>query len=360
MKIFIGAENIISPLGSSIKENFSKLKDNVSGIKVFNNAGFKKEDIYLSKIPISPVGKYGFLLDTCLKDIQKNIPPELFTSPKTILILSTTKGDIEKTLVGTIENSAGALQNKFSLKRFPIIVSNGCASGVIAINTTANLIRAGIYDNAIIVGCDVISDFVLYGFQSLFAISDEPCKPFDKNRKGITLGEGCAAVVLSNTNSIFKEPPIEYIEGTSSNDANHISGPSRTGEGLVRTVKNTLALADMNEKEIDFISAHGTGTIYNDDMESMAFGRLGLNHVPLNSLKGYFGHTLGAAGVIETAVCLQSMRNNILIKSLGFENQGTPKQLNIIFENIKQEIRTVLKTASGFGGCNASLILKKI
>lgn len=360
MKVFIGAENIISPLGSTIKENFSKLKDNISGITIFKSAGFNKEDICLSKIPINSIGKYDFLLENCLKGIQKNIPPELFTSSKTILILSTTKGDIEKSLIATIENSARELQNKFSLKHFPVIVSNGCASGVIAINTAANLIRAGIYDHALVIGCDVISDFVLYGFQSLFAISPQPCMPFDKNRKGITLGEGCATVVLSNTNLIFKEPPIEYIEGTSSNDANHISGPSRTGEGLVRTVKNTLALADINEKEIDFISAHGTGTIYNDDMESMAFDRLGMNNIPVNSLKGYFGHTLGAAGIIETAVCLQSMRNNILIKSLGFQEHGTVKQLNIIFENLKQEIRTVLKTASGFGGCNASLILKKI
>lgn len=359
-KLFIGAENIISPLGNGIKENFSKLKDNVSGITVFKNAGFNKEDICLSKIPINSIGKYDFLLDNCLKEVRKNISPDIISSGKSILILSTTKGDIEKSLIGTIENSAAELQTKFSLKHFPVIISNGCASGVIAINTAANLIRAGIYDNAIIVGCDVISDFVLYGFQSLFAISDKPCIPFDKNRKGITLGEGCAAVVLSKNNSIFHNSPMEYIDGTSSNDANHISGPSRTGEGLVRTVKNTLALADINEKEIDFISAHGTGTIYNDDMESIAFDRLGMNHIPLNSLKGYFGHTLGAAGVIETAVCLQSMRNNILIKSLGFQERGTVKQLNIIFENIKQEVRTVLKTASGFGGCNASFVLKKI
>ena len=360
MKIFIGAENIISPLGNGIKESFSKLKDNVSGINIFKNAGFNKEDVCLAKISGNSVNKYDSLLNTCLTDVKENVSPDIFISDKTILILSTTKGDIEKLLVGTIENSARELQNNFSLKHFPIIVSNGCAAGVIAITTGADLIRAGIYNNAIIGGCDIVSDFVLYGFQSLFAVSSEPCLPFDKNRAGITLGEGCAAVVLSKDNTIFKEAALEYIEGTSSNDANHISGPSRTGEGLVRTVKKTLGLAKINEKEIDFISCHGTGTIYNDDMESMAFDRLVMSNIPLNSLKGYFGHTLGAAGVIETAVCLQSLRNNILIKSLGFREHGTIKQLNIIFENIKQEVRTVLKTASGFGGCNASLILKKI
>ena len=152
---------------------------------------------------------------------------------------------------------------------------------------------------------------------------------------------------------------MEYMDGSSSNDANHISGPSRTGDGLFRTVKKTLQFSNVNEKEIDFISAHGTGTIFNDEMESIAFDRLKMNAIPMNSLKGYFGHTLGAAGVIETAICLQSMRNNLLIKNLGFENQGTPKQINILTENKTLEVKTVLKTASGFGGCNASLILRK-
>lgn len=360
MKIFIGAENIISPLGKTAEENFSNLQKNISGIKIFENTGFKKENIPLAKFSESIIDKYDTLLENCLKSVREKISPVIFSSEKTILILSTTKGNLENNFSNTIINSAKKLKNKFSLKHFPLIVSNGCTSGVIAINTAADLIRAKIYDNAIVIGCDVVSDFVLYGFQSLFAISNEPCKPFDKNRKGITLGEGVASVVLSKNNSVFKNTPMEYLDGSSSNDANHISGPSRDGEGLFRTVKKTLQFSNVNEKEIDFISAHGTGTIFNDDMESMAFDRLKMNGIPLNSLKRYFGHTLGTAGVIETAICLQTMRNNLLVKNLGFENQGTPKQLNILKENKKCEVKTVLKTASGFGGCNASLILRKI
>ena len=111
--------------------------------------------------------------------------------------------------------------------------------------------------------------------------------------------------------------------------------------------------------DIDFISAHGTGTIYNDEMESIAFDRSHLTHVPLNSLKGYFGHTLGAAGVIETVISMQMLRNQILIKSLGFEQTGTSKELNIIKENKPAELRMILKTASGFGGGNASLLIQK-
>ena len=116
----------------------------------------------------------------------------------------------------------------------------------------------------------------------------------------------------------------------------------------------------MNSNDIDFISAHGTATVYNDEMESIAFDRLAMNHIPVNSLKGYFGHTLGAAGVLETAICMQSLRNNLLIKSLGFDKSGTSKELNVLRENVSQEVQTILKTASGFGGANASLIISKL
>ena len=150
-----------------------------------------------------------------------------------------------------------------------------------------------------------------------------------------------------------------YVSGSTSNDANHISGPSRTGEGLVRTIQKTLEFGGLNANEIDFISGHGTATIFNDEMESIAFDRLNLDQTSVNSLKAYFGHTLGAAGVIETAIAIQGLRENLLIKSLGFEKNGTSKKLNVIEKNKPAELNILLKTASGFGGCNASLIIRK-
>ena len=361
VKIFIGAENIVSPIGNNIDDNFAALQQNISGIKLYKNAGFKKEDLYLSKIELlNAKNKFNLLIENCLDNLLSEVPASIFESEKTILILSTTKGDMELGLTETIEEPIQKIKQKYALKHLPIVISNACTSGVLSIITAANLIRSQIYDHAIVIGCDTISEFVIYGFQSLYAISDEPCKPFDRDRKGITLGEGCAGVVLSKDNNLFKQQPLLFIEGSSSNDANHISGPSRTGEGLYRSIKNTLEYAKMNTEDIDFISAHGTATLFNDDMESIAFHRLGMNHIPLNSLKGYYGHTLGAAGVIETAICMQSLRNNLLVKSLGFENSGTPEPLNIITKNKVKELKTVLKTASGFGGCNASLILQKI
>jgi 3-oxoacyl-[acyl-carrier-protein] synthase-1 len=160
--------------------------------------------------------------------------------------------------------------------------------------------------------------------------------------------------------SSFEQEPLQLLSGTSANDANHISGPSRTGEGLFRSIRKTLRQNNIAPDEIDFISAHGTATVFNDEMEAIAFDRMGMNSVPLNSLKGYFGHTLGAAGVIETVVSMQMMRSNSLVKSLGYRESGTTKALNITTENRPAEISTVLKTASGFGGCNASLVVRKL
>lgn len=360
MKVFIGAENAITPLGKTAEENFQALSNSISGIQLFKNAGFNKQDVYLSKTNYAEENKFQALVENCLNDVSSKVDVSILVSEKTIFILSTTKADIEQYLVDAIEISAQAIKQKFNLFNEPISICNACTSGVQAINLGADLITAGLYDHAIVMGCDVISNFVLYGFQSLFAISDEPCAPYDANRKGLTLGEACAAVVLSKNKTVFTDDPVEYVSGSSSNDANHISGPSRTGEGLYRSVKKTLASANITISEIDFISAHGTATIYNDEMESIAFDRLGMNKIPLNSLKGYFGHTLGAAGVLETAICIQSMRNNLLIKSIGCNKAGTTKALNVLTANKQIEVNCVLKTASGFGGANASLILKKI
>ncbi|MCE7065854.1 beta-ketoacyl synthase [Dyadobacter sp. CY326] len=358
---YIGAEVIISPMGGTTAENWSAMRANRSGISLVSKAGFDNADFYLSKI-LSLSGGYKFekLLLEALESVSAMIDPEILSSERTIIIVSSTKGELDEDIKDQFSHSAKALVTRFKLVNEPVIVSNACISGVLAINTAQQFIQAKIYDHAVVIGCDVISDFVVYGFQSLFAISDAPCLPFDAQRNGITMGEGCGAVVVSNAKEIFQNAPLALFPGTSANDANHISGPSRTGEGLFRSVKRTLELNKIATDEIDFISAHGTATVFNDEMESIAFDRLGLNDVPLNSLKGYFGHTLGAAGVIETAASMQMMRNSTLIKSLGYQASGTSKTLNVISENKEKKLNTILKTASGFGGGNASLIIRSL
>ncbi|PCJ00919.1 MAG: beta-ketoacyl synthase [Flavobacteriales bacterium] len=358
---YIGSENIISPLGDSARENFIKVKNNETGISLFSGIGVDKEDLYLSKIgTLSDNNKFDVLLAKCLDSIIKESSDNIINSKDTIVILSTTKADIQENLTAPIQSSVEKIKVAYKLHHTPLVISNACISGVLAMNTANNFIQSNIYKHAFVIGADVISDFVLFGFQSLYAISNEVCQPFDKERKGISLGEGAAGVLMSSESSVFKKEALEFVEGTSSNDANHISGPSRTGEGLYRTVQKTMELANIKSSEIDFISAHGTGTLFNDEMESIAFDRLNMNNIPLNSLKGYFGHTLGAAGLIETAISMQSIRTNTLVKSLGFEAEGTSGGINILTQNLEKEVSTILKTASGFGGCNASAIIRNI
>ncbi len=351
---------MITPIGSTSEENFSSMKEEKLGVKFVEKSGFNNENWPLGKIKSLPEeNRYNTLLIKGCEQLIKKHGKSIFESKDTIVILSSTKANIEDIPQNTFASSRKILNEKLGLKNKIIITSNACISGILAINTAADYIQSGKYKIAVVIGIDVLSDFIIYGFQSLFALSNEPSQPFDKNRKGICIGEALGSVILSNQ-KINDDFHINYLGGSSSNDANHISGPSRTGEGLFRSVSKTLERANVTNKEIDFISAHGTGTNYNDEMESIAFDRLGMVDIPLNSLKGYFGHTLGAAGVIEVISSMKMMENNLLLKSVGFSEAGTSKPINVLKNILKKEVSTILKTASGFGGGNASLILKKI
>ena len=152
---------------------------------------------------------------------------------------------------------------------------------------------------------------------------------------------------------------IKVLSGAVSNDANHISAPSRTGEELCEAIERTLDIAGLKTEDIDLISAHGTATSYNDEMEAKAIALAGLNTVPANSLKGYYGHTLGAAGLIESIISIQSLKQNLILPTLGFEIMGVSNPINICTQLTSKRMKTCLKTASGFGGCNAAVLFSK-
>ena len=358
--IYLTYGGLITPLGSTIPDNFSAMKKGESGVQKVNGSGFNKEDWPLGKIDsLSEKNRYNDLLNRLCYSLITSCEPELLHSTSTVFIVSSTKADIDALPNDCFATTRSIIQQKLKPKNEILIISNACISGVLAINTAADYLNSGKYNTAIVLGIDALSDFIVYGFQSLFALSDGSSKPFDKNRTGISIGEAAGAIVVSNKKTRGKQFYVEYLGGSSSNDANHISGPSRTGEGLFRSIQKTAKRANIDLNDIDFISAHGTGTLYNDEMESIAFDRLGINSIPVNSLKGYFGHTLGAAGIIEIICTMMMMENDLLLKSLGFEEQGTTCKLNVLLENQTKEINIALKTASGFGGGNASLLLKK-
>ena len=254
-------------------------------------------------------------------------------------------------------NSAALLQQFFKLYHKPLVVSNACISGVLAIMIGARYIRSGTFDSVIITGADLVTEFVLSGFNSFLSLCAGPCKPYDKDRKGLSLGEGAGTIILtSDPKLVTNKERIILGPGFSTNDANHISGPSRTGEGLYLAIKRTLGIAEV---AVDYISAHGTATHFNDEMEATALTRAGLQNVPVNSFKGYWGHTLGAAGIIESVAGIYSMRNNLLFHTKGYNTLGVTHPIAVIHETREGKINSFLKIASGFGGCNASQLFYK-
>ena len=366
--IYIGAENIISPLGKSAEENFSQIKAGNTGLKKYQNTFVDTPTSILGYIDepnlLEGMTKIESLM---VHSLEKSL--SMFTKKtnegKWIFILSTTKGDIDKLKEGQIEESKPSylvkrVMDQLSLSMDSIVVSNACISGLLAAIHAHDLIKTGQYDHAIVIGADLITEFTYRGFESFYALSLEACQPFDLNRTGLSLGEGVASAILSGEKAAFSQPPMIFKGGATANDANHISGPSRNGEGLYRAITRALGAAEMEADQIDFISAHGTATTFNDDMESIAFGRSGLENVPVNSFKGFYGHTLGASSLIELNLSIQSMRNSLLIKNIGCVTPGTAEKINVLTKNKQQEVNTVLKTASGFGGCNAAAIIKKL
>ncbi|WP_295672251.1 beta-ketoacyl synthase N-terminal-like domain-containing protein, partial [uncultured Mucilaginibacter sp.] len=256
-----------------------------------------------------------------------------------------------------LPTSAKLISEHFGFINPPIIISNACISGVLAIITGMRLLRAGKFENAVIAGADVISKFICSGFQSFQALSPQRCKPFDRLRDGLNLGEGAATIILSTHKKSTQN--IKVKGGAVRNDANHISGPSRTGAELAGAIEKAMQEAAISAPDIDFVSAHGTATVYNDEMEANAFALAGLQFTPVNSLKAYYGHTLGAAGLIESVVSIQSLKDNLLLPTLGFNQIGVTQPINIFKELLHGDFKNCLKTASGFGGCNGAVLFGK-
>jgi len=373
--IFIISDNILSPIGSTTAENFEQLKKKVSGIKKYNSTALSDSPFSASLFP----EKINFIKNNhcsytrfeqlLIASIEEALNKSNVNAAdkKTVLIISTTKGNISlletETVTPDLEKqislpaSAKLVAEYFGFINKPVIISNACVSGIVAVLTGLRLIQSGQYENAVVAGADVISKFVLSGFQAFQATSAEPCKPFDVKRNGITLGEGAATVILSSKQK--RSQHIKVLAGAVSNDANHISAPSRTGEELSYAITKTLNDAHLSTNDIDFISAHGTATIYNDEMETKALTLANLQDTPANSLKGYYGHTLGAAGLVESIISIHSLNENIFIPTLGFEEMGVTNPINICTDLLRGSFKYCLKTASGFGGCNAAVVFGK-
>jgi 3-oxoacyl-[acyl-carrier-protein] synthase-1 len=375
-EVYINETNCITPLGFDVDSNIEAILRGDSGIQLHQDISLMPNPFYASVIAdekinsafekISTDKKYSRLekmMILALEPMIKNSKIEL--NSKTAFILSTTKGNV----TALKENSEASFQNAhldvlaqniadfFGFQTTPIVISNACVSGILAISVAKRMIQSELYDTIFVVAGDEVSEFVLSGFNAFQAMSNLPCKPYSKNRTGVSLGEAAAAVLFS---AEARNAKIKVIGDSSINDANHISGPSRTGEGLFRSIQNAMKEATINSDQIDYISAHGTATPFNDEMEAIAFNRLDLQNVPINSLKGFYGHTLGASGLLETVIAIESANQNQLFESKGFDEIGVSERINIIEKNEEASIEIFLKTASGFGGCNTAVVFEKM
>jgi 3-oxoacyl-[acyl-carrier-protein] synthase-1 len=375
-EVYITETNCITPLGFDVESNIEAILRGESGIQLHEDTSLMPIPFYAAIISdekinsafakISTDTKYSRLekmMILALEPIIKNSEVEL--NSKTAFILSTTKGNVtalkndseESFNTAHLDVLAKNVSDFFGFKTQPIVVSNACVSGILAISVAKRMIQSELYDNIFVIAGDEVSEFVLSGFNAFQAMSNLPCKPYSKNRTGVSLGEATAAVLVSANPATAK---IKVIGDSSINDANHISGPSRTGEGLFRSIQNALKEAQINPDQIDYISAHGTATPFNDEMEAIALNRLDLQNVPINSLKGFYGHTLGASGLLETVIAIESANQNMLFESKGFDEIGVSESINIIEKNEERNIAFFLKTASGFGGCNTAVIFEKV
>ena len=375
---YIIADNIISPLGETSEENYLSVKAGRSGIRAYEPGTCNIPEGFYASLLFEDFETLALrsaqkAIANALKNIenaQKNIANELKTigngrlelkGKRTAFILSSTKGNIEENI--SLADSAQRIASQLGIDSQPIVVCNACISGLSALILGNRLIDSDLYDAAIVCGCDTPRQFILSGFQSLKALSPEPCRPFDMERMGLNLGEAAATLILS------KNPILgnswRMGDGFIRNDAFHISTPSKTADGLYLSLQRTLESftkeISSTCKQIDmkahlaFINAHGTATLFNDQMESVAIGRAGLSDLPANAYKSFWGHTMGAAGILETIISMKAIDDDTILGTRGFSELGVSGKMNICAENRPTDKKGFIKMLSGFGGCNATI-----
>jgi len=362
---------IVSPLGFSSRENFNAVKIGQSSIREEDGAVSRIDRSLLSRCFNSTgaiSGDYTPLEQAMIYAAFHAVKQSGIdaSSPRTIFIISTTKGNVE--LLGEpghpygpqriyLWHTARLVSDFFNNPNKPFVVSNACISGSCAQITAKRLMERRLYDYAVVVGGDMLSEFIVSGFQSFQSLSPVRCRPFDAGRKGLNLGEAGAAMVYGRHEENDHAPGLYLTAGAIRNDANHISGPSRTGEGLYLALKEVLE--QTGRDSLAFINTHGTATLYNDQMEAVSLSRSGLLAIPVNSLKAYLGHTLGAAGVVESILSLMALNEGIVLPSLGYDTHGVTEKINVITQCMPTTGNRFVKMLSGFGGCNAVLLFEK-
>ncbi len=366
--IFRISDNILSPLGETTAQNYQAIKAGRSMLRRYEHHLNIPEPFTASlfteeqnrAMAVDGLTRFESLAYASAKKAVEASGIDV-SGENVIFILSTTKGNIElisdKQTDETLLYPCTAAQHiaqRLGITTRPVTVCNACISGVSAIVLALRLLEAGTYDYAVVCGADTQNQFTISGFQSLKAVSEEECKPFDIERMGLNLGEAAATMVLSRHDE-GKDWAIE--RGAVRNDGFHISSPSKNGEGARLTLN--AVTKDSPKESLAFVNAHGTATMFNDQMESVAIERAGLQIVPVNALKGFYGHTLGAAGILETIISMASVDDHNILATRGFEEIGVSGKIKVCPENSPTAQNSFVKMISGFGGCNGAVLVSK-
>jgi len=261
-------------------------------------------------------------------------------------------------------NHSSELANFFGLQNHVSTISTACSSASNALIFGARLIKSSILERVVVGGVDSLSKFTMNGFKSLMILDEDHCKPFDKNRKGLNLGEAAGYLVLENKSSAEKRGAkiLGIVSGYANvNEAYHQTASTPKGEGAFSAMALALKNANMTVEQIDYINTHGTGTLNNDASESTAINRLFRNtSIVFSSTKVYTGHTLAAAGGLEAVISVLCLENNHIPEQINFFNAIEGEKLTpFLGKSIKRNILHVMSNSFGFGGNNTSIIFSK-
>lgn len=393
--VAITGMGIISSIGNTVEENFQSLIDKKPGISRIKKIetihrdemkvgeiGFSNDElIHILNLPESNnYSRTALLAEIAAKEAVKNSNIKDINKYKTGLISATSVGGMDMTEqfyysyheeekdrkyidAHSLGDATSKVAKRLGITEFVTTISTACSSGTNAIMLGARLIKSGKLDRVIVGGADCLSKFTINGFKTLMILSKTDCKPFDKNRTGLNLGEAAAFLVLESDEVVEKENKkvLAYVSGyANANDAFHQTASSEDGEGATLAMQKALKVANLSPKDIGYINAHGTATPNNDSSESKAILRVFDNDIPsFSSTKGFTGHTLAAAGAIEAVYSVLALQNELVLPNLNFETPMKDTGLIPETEVIRKKIKHVLSNSFGFGGNCSTLIFSK-
>ena len=364
----IVATNITSPLGLTTDSNCEAVKAGRTALKVMDGClgvsgrfcvGMFDE---AAREKLTPEGFSWFesLLMHSVADALSRCDVDP-ASPRTALIVGTSTAGVGE--LGEVPEKDGVwlapglavakVARALGFVSTPLVASTACISGATAQMLAERLLAAGDFDAAVVCGVDVLSAFVLAGFSSFKALSPTFCRPFDIERLGLNIGECAATLVIKNTDV----PGWRIAAGCLNNDAYHVSAPEPGGDGMRRSIERVLT-PELRES-LACVTAHGTATMFNDQMESKGIEAAGLSNLPLTALKGHYGHTFGASGLLEAIVTMRLLDEGLVPPVHGFSELGVSGRINVCSRPVHTDGRAFIKTQSGFGGGNASVVYSR-